>query len=68
MSRVVEPSREELKAKLRELYTRIGMAPSELHRRAREQSLEGEQWWLWDQIESLEFLLSDELTEQDADK
>lgn len=55
--RVLEPSRAELEARRGRLLARLGMSPDELDRAAESGALTGEQYWLLEDIRSVEFLL-----------
>ncbi len=55
--RVLEPSRSELEARRERLLERLGMDRDELERAAESGALTGEQYWLLEDIRSVEFLL-----------
>lgn len=55
--RVLEPSREELEARRMRLLDRLGMTRDELERAAGSGALTGDQYWLLEDIRSIEFLL-----------
>ena len=55
--RVLEPSRSELEARRERLLERLGMDRDELDRAAESGALTGEQYWLLEDIRSVEFLL-----------
>lgn len=55
--RVLEPSRAELEARRGRLLARLAMSRDELERAADSGALTGEQYWLLEDIRSIEFLL-----------
>ena len=55
--RVLEPSRAELEARRSRLLARLAMSRDELERAADRGTLSGEQYWLHENIRSIEFLL-----------
>lgn len=55
--RVLEPSRAELEARRASLLARLAMSRDELRSAADSGSLTGEQYWLLEDIRSIEFLL-----------
>lgn len=55
--RVLEPTREELEARRRRLLERLGMSRDELASAAESGTLTGGQYWIWEDIRSIEFLL-----------
>lgn len=57
MDRVIQPSRKELVERRRRLLDRTGSSYEELAARARRHDLEGDEWWLWEEICSVDFLL-----------
>lgn len=54
---VLEPSRAELEARRARLLARLAMSREELERAADSGALTGEQYWLLEDIRSIEFLL-----------
>ncbi len=58
--RVLEPSRAELEARRSHLLARLAMNRDDLERAADRGSLSGEQYWLHENIRSIEFLLGTE--------
>lgn len=58
-SRVVEPSREELQKRRRRLLDEVGMTRDELGKAAAAGTLTSDQFWAWEDITSIEFLLGD---------
>lgn len=59
-TRVLEPSREELLARRARLLGRTHMSREELDTAAAAGTLTADQYWLWEDIRSLEFLLGDD--------
>jgi hypothetical protein len=55
--RVIEPSRDELVERRDELIAELQTSREELQDRADAGLLSGEEFYLWDEIESIEFLL-----------
>lgn len=62
--RVVEPSREELEKRRRRLLDDVGMSRDELGKAAAAGTLTSDQFWAWEDITSIEFLLGDDDGEQ----
>lgn len=60
MTRLREVSREELLRRRRELLDRLGVTAEELHARAANGSLVGDEWAAWDRLRDIEFLLGDD--------
>jgi hypothetical protein len=60
MTRLREVSREDLLERRRELLDRLGLTAKELHRRATNGSLVGDEWAAWDRLRDIEFLLGDD--------
>lgn len=58
--RVVEPSRDELEARRRRLLDHVGMTRDELDRAAQAGTLTSEQYWVWEDVTSTEFLLGED--------
>ncbi len=58
--RVLEPSREDLIERRERLLKRLGMTRNELAHRAEAGLLTGEEFWLEEEIRSIEFLLGDD--------
>lgn len=58
--RVLEPSREELEARRQRLLERAGMSRDELEAAATAGTLRGDQFWVWEDIRSIEFLLGED--------
>jgi hypothetical protein len=57
--RVLEPSRDELLERRDELIAELQTSREQLQDRADAGLLSGEEFYLWDEIESIEFLLGD---------
>lgn len=57
--RVLEPSREDLIRRRAALLEAAGTTREELERRATAGLLSGDEFYLWDEIESIEFLMGD---------
>jgi hypothetical protein len=55
--RVLQPGREELEARRARLLDRLGMSRDDLERAADSGALTGDQYWLLEDIRSIEFLL-----------
>ncbi len=58
--RVLEPSAEELRARHARLLARIGRSREELEVAAEAGDLTGEEFWLWEDLRDVEFLLGDD--------
>lgn len=57
MSRVVEVSHEELLRRREALASRVGMSYEELARKQRTTDLPADEWWIWQDIEAVNYLL-----------
>ena len=57
--RVIEPSRDELLERRNKLIGELQTSRAALQDRAEAGLLSGEEFYLWDEIESIEFLLGD---------
>lgn len=58
--RVVEPSLEELRSRRDELLRRTHMSRTELEEAAAAGNLTADEFWLWEDIRAVEFLLGDD--------
>lgn len=59
-SRVVEPSPEELRERRKRLLEHVGMTRDELNTAAEEGALSSDQFWVWEDIKTIDFLLDDD--------
>lgn len=59
MSRVVEVSREELLRRREALAARVDMTYEELARKQRSNDLPADQWWVWQDIQAVNYLLGE---------
>lgn len=59
MSRVVEVPREELVRRREVLARRTGMTYEQLAEKQRTQDLPASEWWVWQDIEAINYLLGD---------
>lgn len=55
--RVIQPTAERLRERRAELLNDVRMGRAELEERAEAGLLSGEEYWLWEEIRSIEFLL-----------
>lgn len=60
MVRVREVSRDELLQRRRELLDEVGLSVDELRHRAESGSLVGDEWFAWDRLRDIDFLLGDD--------
>lgn len=58
--RVIEPSRGDLEERRQRLLARVGMSRDELDTAAKAGTLTGDQFWIWEDIKSIEFLLGED--------
>lgn len=58
--RVIEPSRGDLEERRQRLLARVGMSRDELDTAAKAGTLTGDQFWTWEDIKSIEFLLGED--------
>lgn len=63
--RVLTPSTEELRARRAELLERAGMDRDKLGARAEAGTLSGDEFWLFEDVRSIEFLLGDSVDADD---
>lgn len=61
MVRVIDASAEQLRARVDELLNRLGMSREEADRAAEDGLLEGRDYWTYEEIRSIDFLLNDEI-------
>lgn len=59
MNRVVEVSRQELLRRREALARRVGLSYQELADKQRTQDLPANEWWIWQDIESINYLLGE---------
>lgn len=59
-SRVLEPSSQELRARRERLLARLGMSRDEAEAAARDGQLTSEEFWIWEDLRDVEFLLGDD--------
>lgn len=60
-TRVLEPGHDELKARWARLLERAHMSREDLEAAASAGTLSAEEFWLWEDIRSVEFLLGDDV-------
>lgn len=60
-TRVLEPGRDELEDRRARLLERSHMSREELETAAAAGTLSAEEFWLWEDIRSIEFLLGDDV-------
>jgi hypothetical protein len=58
--RVHHPTAEELRGRRDRLLARAGTTREDIERRAEDGTLSAEEYWIWQDIRSVEFLLGDE--------
>ncbi len=59
--RVVEPSLEDLRSRWRELLSRTSMSRHELEEAAAAGKLSPDEFWLWEDVRAVEFLLGEDV-------
>lgn len=59
-SRVLQPSGDDLRARREELLRRARMSREELQAGAEAGTLDADEFWLWEDIRAVEFLLDDD--------
>jgi hypothetical protein len=59
MNRVVEVQREELLRRREALAQRVGMTYEVLAKKARDEELPADEWWVWQDIQALNYLLGE---------
>lgn len=57
-SRVVEPTVEEMRRRREELLRRARTDYEDLADRAEHDELVGNEWWIWDELEAIDYLLA----------
>jgi hypothetical protein len=65
MSRVVQPTHEQLERRRRALLERLGGDFDKVNERAGRHDLEGDEWWAWEELRSIDFLLDGESSGSD---